>query len=280
MSASESRENEDWGDVGPFEGSDAMLWSVLLRSRLLDHPVEKIGFPKGDTAGGKKPGRCGIEPARRRESKADLAAALVEPRAAKPEFSVGVPEPGLKGLVEGVGRDDLGRSDEADSKPGGGAEGENREGSVPARARRPDVWGAAASGIAPLKSGKLSLLGDSGMVSRSGVEFPLVGGPHIWGVRPSCAWISRALHRTLAKMGPVRGFQDATNRFEYNLPPYSCDGDPAPSLVPAAAPARGFELVTDGIGKRMEPPDEGGSVGEAEVVDEADSGAWEVSWGM
>jgi hypothetical protein len=40
-----------------------------------------------------------------------------------------------------------------------------------------------------LKSGKLkfSLLGDSGIVSRSGVELPLVGGPHICGVRPSCA---------------------------------------------------------------------------------------------
>ena len=35
-----------------------------------------------------------------------------------------------------------------------------------------------------------------------------------------------------------------------------------------------------GIGKRMEPPDEGGSVGDAEVVEEADSGACDVSWGM
>ena len=71
-----------------------------------------------------------------------------------------------------------------------------------------------------------------------------------------------------------------TNRLEYNRLPYSCDGDPAPNLAPAAAPPSGFEVAADGIGKRMEPPEEGGSVGEAEVVDEADSGAWEVSWGM
>ena len=81
-------------------------------------------------------------------------------------------------------------------------------------------------------------------------------------------------------MGSEREFQDATNRLEYNLPPYSCDGDPAPSLAPAAAPASGFDVFVDGIGKRMEPPDEGGSVGEAEVVEEADSGGCEVSWGM
>jgi hypothetical protein len=66
--------------------------------------------------------------------------------------------------------------------------GENREGRVPARARRPDVCPAeVVSGMALLKSGKLSALGDSGIVSRNGVELPLVGGPHICGVKPSCA---------------------------------------------------------------------------------------------
>jgi hypothetical protein len=66
--------------------------------------------------------------------------------------------------------------------------GEKRDGKVPARARRPDVCPAdVASGMTLLKSGKLSALGDSGMVSRNGVELPLVGGPHICGVRPSCA---------------------------------------------------------------------------------------------
>ena len=80
----------------------------------------------------------------------------------------------------------MGRSDDADIKPGGAAEGEKRDGSVPARARRVEVCVAeTGSGMAWLKSGKLSPLGDSGMVSRRGVELPLVGGPHIWGARPS-----------------------------------------------------------------------------------------------
>lgn len=41
-------------------------------------------------------------------------------------------------------------------------------------------------------------MGDSGIFSRRGVEFPLVGGPpHGFRgrlVTPSCAWISRALN--------------------------------------------------------------------------------------
>jgi hypothetical protein len=119
-----------------------------------------------------------------------LAAAFVDPSALKLELSVGVPGPGLKGLVEGVGRELLGSSELPDMRPGGAAEGEKREGRVPARARRLGAGAAdMVSGTALLKSGKLkfSLLGDSGMVSRSGVEFPLVGGPHICGVKPSCA---------------------------------------------------------------------------------------------
>jgi hypothetical protein len=72
--------------------------------------------------------------------------------------------------------------------PAGVEEGEKREGRVPARARRVDVCVAdAVSGIACSKLGKLSPLGDSGIVSRKGVELPLVGGPHICGVSPSCA---------------------------------------------------------------------------------------------
>ena len=53
MSASESRENEDLGEPWPFEGTEAMLWRVLLRSRWFDHPLEKIGFPKGEVDGGR-----------------------------------------------------------------------------------------------------------------------------------------------------------------------------------------------------------------------------------
>ena len=44
--------------------------------------------------------------------------------------------------------------------------------------------------------------------------------------------------------------------------------------------ANGFDVVAVGMGKRMEPPEEGGSPGEVEVVEEADGGACEVSWGM
>ena len=67
-----------------------------------------------------------------------------------------------------------------------------REGTVPARARRVEL-GASEFDPEPAlacedsKSGKLSLPGDSGIVSRSGVEWPLpvVGGPQICGERPS-----------------------------------------------------------------------------------------------
>ena len=113
------------------------------------------------------------------------------PPAAKPEMSAGEAVeawPGLNGLVDGVGRAVLGmREDEGMGKsPPVAVEAENLDGRVPARARRVDVCAAdAGSGMDWLKSGKLSPLGDSGIVSRSGVELPLVGGPHICGARPS-----------------------------------------------------------------------------------------------
>lgn len=125
--------------------------------------------------------------------------------------------------------------------PGGAVEGEKREGRVPARARRPDVCAADAdSGMALLKSGKLSPTGDSGMVSRNGVELPLVGGPHICGFSPSCAWISRALSCYISPNPDL--FQSVTNRLENRRPPYSCDGDPLPSLAPAAVFPSGFDV--------------------------------------
>jgi len=34
-----------------------MLWRVLLRSRLLVQPVEKMELPKGEVEGGRYPGR-------------------------------------------------------------------------------------------------------------------------------------------------------------------------------------------------------------------------------
>ena len=79
-----------------------------------------------------------MEPARRRDKRADFAAALLLLVAENPEPSVGVPGLGLKGLVEGVGLAVLGmrEDDGIGSRPPGAAEGENREGRVPARARR------------------------------------------------------------------------------------------------------------------------------------------------
>lgn len=67
----------------------------------------------------------------------------------------------------------------------------NRDGTVPARALRPELEIELL--VVGIKSGKLSWLGDSGIFSRSGVEWPLVGGPQMLGPIPSCAWISRAL---------------------------------------------------------------------------------------
>lgn len=75
--------------------------------------------------------------------------------------------------------------------------GEKRDGTVPARSRRAgnevDVDGrvALAGGCMDedvlLKSGKSLLVGDSGIVSRRGVECPLPigGGRHTRGLRPS-----------------------------------------------------------------------------------------------
>ena len=70
--------------------------------------------------------------------------------------------------------------------------GENLEGTVPARALLVGVCDVFSVG--GMKSGNPSWLGDSGIVSRKGVDPPLAGGPQRLGVvKPSCAWISRAL---------------------------------------------------------------------------------------
>lgn len=70
--------------------------------------------------------------------------------------------------------------------------GGKREGTVPARVRLAEPVAGVLDAAAVLawpasKSGKLSLPGDSGMVSRRGVEWPLpvVGGPQIDGEMPS-----------------------------------------------------------------------------------------------
>ena len=68
------------------------------------------------------------------------------------------------------------------------------DGRVPARPRRSGVFMVTlpSAGVSS-KSGKLSLLGDSGIGSRKGVEEPLEAGAHICGLSPSWACISRAL---------------------------------------------------------------------------------------
>ena len=120
-----------------------MLCKVLLRSRLLAQFDEKIEEPNGDDVVGRRAARCGIEPALSRERRADFAAAgLLGPNA---ELSVGVPGPGLNGLVDGVGRDVLGRSEDCGMSPVGAPAGENREGKVPARALRVEVWAVVGS---------------------------------------------------------------------------------------------------------------------------------------
>ena len=106
-----------------------------------------------------------MEPARSLESRVD-----------EPEGSLGESRPGegdLKGVCDGLGRDVLEASVGMPSM-GLPAPGENLEGNVPARARR--VCGRVSGVGSWAKSGKPSV-GDSGMFSRSGVEFPLVGGP-------------------------------------------------------------------------------------------------------
>jgi hypothetical protein len=79
-------------------------------------------------------------------------------------------------------------------------------------------------------------------------------------------------------MRPRRMFQGATNRLETNRPPKSCEGDPAPSLVPAAALAIVFGLLVAGMGKREEPLDRG-SLGELVPEDAPERGGCEPNCG-
>ena len=97
----------------------------------------------------------------------------------------------LKGLVDGVVLEVLGSKEDPPLDMAAVLAGENLEGTVPAL----DLLGVFCELLSDggMKSGNPSWLGDSGMVSRSGVEPPLAGGPHIVGVRPSWACISRAL---------------------------------------------------------------------------------------
>ena len=152
-----------------------MLASVDVRSRPEAQFVENTEGPNGPLAF-EYWLLCGIEPARNRDSRAALLAAL---------WSTSSPRPGegvLKGLREGVGWEVLATSVGRGPSPLLTPPGEKRDGTVPARARRVE---GRLSGVGRCeKSGKPSV-GDSGIFSRRGVELPLVGGPHRLTGRPS-----------------------------------------------------------------------------------------------
>jgi len=148
--------------------------AILAKVEALSRPVtagfqlEKMDGPKGEFEPGIEANglRCGMEPARSLES--SVEGLVVFSNGSSPGDGA------LNGLWEGVGLDDLGARAGMLSKPLPTPPGENRDGTVPARARR--VWGRLSGVGNCAKSGKPSV-GDSGMFSRRGVEFPLVGGP-------------------------------------------------------------------------------------------------------
>ena len=167
------------------------------RSRPLPQPVENTELPNGleDSI---FDARWGIEPALRRESNAEVSRGvrtvglLALLFVSISFFSADAKADDLKGLVAGVGLELLVWESAGLDKPEAPPPAGNLEGTVPARARRVGLSKLFSAGGA--KSGNPSWLGDSGMVSRSGVDPPLAGGPHT-GVRPSWAWISRALNQ-------------------------------------------------------------------------------------
>jgi hypothetical protein len=93
--------------------------------------------------------------------------------------------------------------------------GENLEGTVPALVRREGLVIFISDG--GTRSGKPSWDGDSGIVSRNGVECPLVGGPQIPGDNPSPRVCSSRV-----RLGNSRAA-------------WSCRGEPAPNRVPPTA---------------------------------------------
>jgi hypothetical protein len=164
------------GEAGSSD--DRILVSVDARSLLELQFEVNNEFPNG-LEDPTRLDRCGIDPARSLDSKAALLELF-----GGPLFDNSVDsEVGLKGLVDGVGRDVLDRSDCCTMTPLIVPTGENLDGTVPARVRREGLVMFISEG--GTRSGKPSCEGDSGMVSRNGVEFPLVGGPQILGDKPS-----------------------------------------------------------------------------------------------
>lgn len=105
-----------------------MLASVDVLSRPEDQLVANTDCPNGPVVLGYW--RCGIEPARSLDRRAALFDTVGSP------ISLRLGEGLLKGLAEGVGREDLAPSEGRTPKPVAAPPGENLEGTVPARARR------------------------------------------------------------------------------------------------------------------------------------------------
>lgn len=128
-----------------------MLVKVVARSRPVDQFVENKDGPKGPPPPSRLL-RWGIEPARSREIMAGLGA----PAEVVTFAVVSIPGTpgGLNGLVEGVGRDVCDMYGCWSSISLRVAMGGNREGTVPARALRPepDIWPL----VVGIRSGKLS----------------------------------------------------------------------------------------------------------------------------
>jgi hypothetical protein len=126
------------GEVGPFDPKLAMLASVDVLSRPDDQFVENTDGPNGPpvdccVVDEKLEMCCGTDPARRR----DRSAALFE---AELWWSPISPSPGegdLYGVGDGDVREVFDTSDASVPGPPRGPPGENRDGTVPARARRP-----------------------------------------------------------------------------------------------------------------------------------------------
>ena len=164
--------------------------------------------------------------------------------------------------------------------------GENLEGTVPARARRPPSWEDGGW----TKPGKPSV-GDSGMFSRRGVELPLVGGPAQGfsgfsgnPCMPSWAWISRALEETVRTGADVPGGGKPGGETTYLLgkslleppPPISWDGEPEPDRVGFAIfPEPNLSAERPNGDRRVDPPV--GSLGEWLVAGEVDR-PWAEGW--
>ena len=151
----------------------AILASVLPLLRPVPAVAQllKMEGPKGELVPGigwAKGLRWGMDPARNLDSNVEPGALLLSMPSTPGDGVL------LNGICDGVCLELLDAKVGMPRSPLPTPPGENLDGRVPARARR--VWGRLSGGGSCTKSGKPSV-GDSGMFSRRGVEFPLVGGP-------------------------------------------------------------------------------------------------------